>query len=120
MVEGSIDTELAGALRDLVGPAGWLDPADAVGMVVDFRGLFSGEPVAIVRPGTVDEVRAVVRTCAAAGVAIGTQGGNTSLSGGSVPTDERPSVLLSTSRMDRILSVNPVRFTITALSLIHI
>jgi FAD/FMN-containing dehydrogenase len=83
-------------------------------MVVDFRGLFSGEPVAIVRPGTVDEVRAVVRTCAAAGVAIVTQGGNTSLSGGSVPTDERPSVLLSTSRMDRILNVNPVRFTITA------
>ena len=114
MVEGSIDTELAGALRDLVGPAGWLDPTDAVGMVVDFRGLFSGEPVAIVRPGTVDEVRAVVRTCAAAGVAIVTQGGNTSLSGGSVPTDERPSVLLSTSRMDRILSVNPVQFTITA------
>ena len=114
MVEGSIDTELAGALRDLVGPAGWLDPADAVGRVVDFRGLFSGEPVAIVRPGTVDEVRAVVRTCAAAGVAIVTQGGNTSLSGGSVPTDERPSVLLSTSRMDRILNVNPVRFTITA------
>ena len=79
MVGGVVDTELVGVLRDLVGPAGWLDPVDAVGMVVDFRGLFSSEPVAIVRPETVDEVRAVVRACAAAGVAIVAQGGNTSL-----------------------------------------
>jgi len=105
--------DLRATLRDAVGPAGWLDPADAAGMTVDFRGIFSGQPVAIVRPGTVDEVRAVVRACAAAGVAIVTQGGHTSLSGGSVPTDDRPSVLLSTTRMTRILSVDPARYTVT-------
>ena len=103
--------DLRATLRDAVGPAGWLDPADAAGMTIDFRGIFSGQPVAIVRPGTVDEVRAVVRACAAAGVAIVTQGGHTSLSGGSVPTDDRPSVLLSTTRMTRILSVDPVSYT---------
>ena len=105
--------DLRTTLRDVVGPAGWLEVADATGMTVDFRGKYSGEPVAIVRPGTVDEVRAVVRACAAAGVAIVTQGGHTSLSGGSVPTDDRPSVLLSTSRMTRIESVDPARYTIT-------
>ncbi|HAQ23441.1 MAG TPA: hydroxyacid dehydrogenase [Acidimicrobiaceae bacterium] len=114
MAGGIAEADLARELRDLVGPAGWLDPADAVGMTVDFRGLFSGEPVAVVRPRTVDEVRAVVRACSAAGVAIVTQGGNTSLSGGSVPTDDRPSVLVSTARMDQIISVEPARYTITA------
>ena len=113
MVRGIAKADLVGELRDLVGPGGWLDPVDAVGMTVDFRGLFSGQPVAIVRPRTVDEVRAVVRACAAAGVAIVTQGGNTSLSGGSVPTDDRPSVLVSTSRMNQVLNVNPARCTMT-------
>ena len=105
--------QLRATLRDAVGSAGWLEVSDAPGMVVDFRGIYSGQPVAIVRPGTVDEVRAVVRACAAAGVAIVTQGGHTSLSGGSVPTDDRPSVLLSTSRMTRIESIDPARYTIT-------
>ncbi len=105
--------DLRATLLDAVGPSGWRDPADAAGMTVDFRGMFSGTPVAIVRPGSVDEVRAVVRACAAAGVAIVTQGGHTSLSGGSVPTEDRPSVLLSTSRMTHIVSVDPARSTIT-------
>ena len=41
----------------------------------------------MVRPGSTVEVVAVVRACAAAGVAMVPQGGNTSLAGGSVPAD---------------------------------
>jgi len=104
---------LADELRDLLGSGGWLDPADAPQLTVDYRGAYSGVPVLIARPDTVEDVRDVVRACAAAGVAVVTQGGHTSLSGGSVPTDYRPSVLLSTSRLNRITSVDPARFTIT-------
>ena len=104
---------LAEGLRDLLGPDGWLDPADAPQLTVDYRGVYSGVPILITRPDTVDGVRDVVLACAAAGVAVVTQGGHTSLSGGSVPTDYRPSVLLSTSRLNRITSVDPARFTIT-------
>ena len=105
---------LAEGLRDLLGPGGWLDPADAPQMTVDYRGAYSGVPILITRPDTVDGVRDVVLACAAAGVAVVTQGGHTSLSGGSVPIDYRPSVLLSTSRLNRVTSVDPGRFTITA------
>ena len=104
---------LADELRDLLGSGGWLDPADAPQLTVDYRGAYSGVPVLIARPDTVEDLRDVVRACAAAGVAVVTQGGHTSLSGGSVPTDYRPSVLLSTSRLNRIISVDPARFTIT-------
>ena len=104
---------LADELRDLLGPGGWLDPADAPGLTVDWRGTYSGTPVLVARPNTVGGIQEVVRACARAGVAGGTQGGHTSLSGGSVPTSDRPSVLLSTSRLNRILSGDPARFTIT-------
>ena len=104
---------LADELRDLLGPGGWLDPADAPGLTVDWRGTYSGTPVLVARPDTVSGVQEVVRACARSGVAVVTQGGHTSLSGGSVPTSDRPSVLLSTSRLNRILSVDPARFTIT-------
>ena len=101
---------LADELRDLLGPDGWLDPVDAPQLTGDYRGAYSGVPILIARPDTVEDVRDVVRACAAAGVAVVTQGGHTSLSGGSVPTDYRPSVLLSTSRLNRITSVDPARF----------
>ena len=109
-----VPAQLADELRDLLGPGGWLDPADAPGLTIDWRGAYSGTPILIARPGTVAEVQAVVRASGRAGVAVVTQGGHTSLSGGSVPTSDRPSVLLSTSRLDRVLSVDPARFTITA------
>lgn len=100
-------------LQTIVGPPGWLDPADVPGMTVDFRGIYTGVPVAVVRPGNVEEIRRVVEACSSLGVAIVTQGGHTSLSGGSVPTNHRPSVLLSMSRMNRIISVDPARFSAT-------
>ena len=109
-----VPDQLADELRDLLGPGGWLDPADAPGLTVDWRGAYSGTPILIARPATVAEVQAVVRATARAGVAVVSQGGHTSLSGGSVPTSDRPSVLLSTSRLNRVLSVDPARFTITA------
>ena len=110
----AVPDQLADELRDLLGPGGWLEPAEEPGLTVDWRGAYSGTPILIARPGTVAEVQAVVRASARAGVAVVTQGGHTSLSGGSVPTSDRPSVLLTTSRLHRVLSVDPARITITA------
>ena len=108
------EARLVDELQAILGVGGWLDPSDALHLTVDYRGVFSGTPLLVARPDSVDVVRTVVRLCAAAGVAIVSQGGHTSLSGGSVPTADRPSILLSTSRMNRIVSVDPARFTITA------
>ena len=110
---GTTNDALVAELRDLLGPQGWLTAGDAAGHTVDWRGNYSGIPLLVARPDTVDGVRGVVEACARHGVAVVAQGGNTGLSGGSVPTDDRPTVLVLTTRMNRIVSVDPARFTIT-------
>ena len=56
-------------------------------------------------PATTGETAAIVRLCAAEGVALTVQGGNTGLVGGQIPQGE---VLLSTRRMRTIRDVDPV------------
>ena len=73
-------------LRSDLGPAGILTGSDAAPYLTGQRGLFSGEALAVVRPASVDETASVVQACAAHGVAIVPQGGNTGMSGGAVPT----------------------------------
>ena len=127
-------TFVAGLLSDL-GKAGVLTGADAAPYLTDQRGLFAGKALAVVRPASVDETARVVRACASTGVAIVPQGGNTGMSGGAVPAavgrsdasappdaggdgdsrgSPRPSIVLSMSRMNRIVSVDPDRWAITA------
>jgi FAD/FMN-containing dehydrogenase len=68
----------------------------------------------VVRPATTDGVARVVEACVAAGVAIVPLGGDTGLSKGTDPPPDRPSILLSTARMQRIESIDADRWTITA------
>lgn len=85
-------------------------PEDMAGYLVEQRGLYHGITPAVVRPGTTEEVAFVVAACAAAGVRIVPQGGNTGLVGGQVPDGE---ILLSLTRLDRIRAVDPVDMTLT-------
>ena len=64
---------------------------------VDWTGLWRGSARAVARPGDPAEVAAVLAACAAAGVPVVPQGGNTGLVGGAVPTGG--SVVLSTRRL---------------------
>ena len=89
-------------LRSAVGPAHVLTDADLrASYETDWSRRWRGEALAVVRPASADEVAAVVRSCAAAGVAIIPQGGNTGLVGGSVPRTHasRPQVVVSTLRL---------------------
>jgi FAD/FMN-containing dehydrogenase len=66
----------------------------------DFTGRFAGRASAVVRPGSVAEVREVLRLCAEAGVAVVPQGGHSGLVGGGTPRDGE--LVLSLRRLDRI------------------
>ena len=79
----------------------------------DWRRLFKGKTSAIIRPGNTEEVAAVVRLCAAAGVPIVTQGGNTSMVGGAVPNEDGSELILSTARLNRVRDLDPVDMTLT-------
>jgi glycolate oxidase len=63
-------------------------------------------PALVVLPETAEEVAAVVRACAAAGVPFVARGSGTGLSGGALP--HASGVLIVLSRMRRILEIDPV------------
>ncbi len=98
----------------MLGARGWLEGEDTEGYLVDFRGDFRGEALGVARPASTSEVSSVVVLCAEHDVAVLAQGGNSGLSGGSIPNVERPTVILSLTRMRTIEAVDPNGFTITA------
>jgi len=101
-------------IRDLVGPRGWVDdPAEMETHLVEWRGRWHGRARAVVRPGSTDEVAAVVRVAADAGLPIVPQAGNTSLCGGSVPGEDGRAIVLSVSRLTRIREVDALDYTMT-------
>jgi FAD/FMN-containing dehydrogenase len=78
--------------------------AEAAPYGVDWRGIFAGAPLCVLRPADSAEVAACVAACAAAGVAVVPQGGNTGLCGGAAPGDGE--VVLSLGRLNRIRDID--------------
>ncbi len=82
------------------------DPRDTEGYQRDWRDRYRGAAVAVILPGSADEVAALVRVCRDLNVAIVPQGGNTGLTGGAIAQEDRPSVLINLSRVNRIRRVD--------------
>jgi FAD/FMN-containing dehydrogenase len=80
--------------------------------VRDWRGVFHGRALAVARPSDTGAVAACMHACAAAGVAIVPQGGNTGLAAGATPLDLAHAVVLSLSRMRSIRGIDAAGFTI--------
>ncbi|MGA2494787.1 MAG: FAD-binding oxidoreductase [Roseiarcus sp.] len=94
-------------LARIVGAANVVVDPDLVAPYLEEpRGLFRGRAIAVARPGSTAEVAAVVSACAAAGVAIVPQGGNTGLVGGQIPDASGGELLLSLRRLNRIREVD--------------
>lgn len=104
---------LLDSLRAAVGPAHVLADGDLSAWELDWRKRYRGKALAVVRPGTTEEVAEVVRACARHGAAIVPQGGNTGLVGGSVPDASGTQVLLSLQRMNRVREIDAANLTMT-------
>lgn len=90
-------------LSGIVGSPNLLVSApDMQAWLTDWRGRYTGNALAVVMPGSTDEVAAVVRECAARQLAIVPQGGNTGLCGGATPLPGSDSVVIRLARMARI------------------
>jgi FAD/FMN-containing dehydrogenase len=109
--------EIATALeriKEAAGPRGWIaDPAEQQPYLVEARRLWRGATRLVVRPASTEEVAAVVRICAEAGLPIVPQGGNSGLVGGAVPPEDGQNIVLALGRMNRIRAIDPVNFTMT-------
>ena len=104
-------------LKNLCGDANVLtheDPnADLSAWEQDWRKRVKGRALAVVRPGSTQEVAAVVKACAASGTSIVPQGGNTGLVVGGVPDGTGTQVVLSMTRMNAVRAIDPANLTIT-------
>jgi FAD/FMN-containing dehydrogenase len=99
------------ALSARLGPARVLtDSADLAGHLVEERGLYRGQALALVRPRSTEEVAVVAAECNRAGVPLVVHSGNTGLVGGGVPFG---GIVLSTERLDRVRELDAVNATIT-------
>ena len=105
---------LTNTLAGIVGHANVLaEAADLAPYLTDWRGRYQGQALCVVRPGNSAEVAAVVRACTGAGAPIVPQGGNTSLCGAATPDAAGKAVVLSLSRLNRIVAVDPKNNTIS-------
>ena len=101
------------ALRAIVGDAHVLTEGDLTAYEQDWRKRERGHALAVVRPATTLEVAAVVKCCAAAGVSIVPQGGNTGMVVGSTPDASGTQVVLSLQRLNRVRVVDGANLTVT-------
>ena len=101
------------ALRRIVGANQVLVDGDLTAWEQDWRKRSRGKALAVVRPGSTDEVAQVVQACTAAGTALVPQGGNTGLVVGSIPDASGTQVVLSLQRLNRVRGVDRDNLTIT-------
>lgn len=85
-----------------------VDEADKAPFLTDWRGLWRGDAIAVVQPDSTAQVAALMRWARDTGTMVTPQGGNTGLSGGSVPEAGTDGIVLSLSRLNRIRMVDPV------------
>jgi FAD/FMN-containing dehydrogenase len=106
--------DLLAELREVVGAAHVLEGGSDPAFEQDWRRRWHGRARAIVRPGSTAEVAQVLARCAAHGVPVVPQGGNTGLVGGGVPDTSGTQVLLSLRRLNRIRGLDAANLTLTA------
>jgi FAD/FMN-containing dehydrogenase len=103
---------LVDRLRQVVGPHVIVDGDVIAQYTTDWTGRFEGRSVAVVRPGSTEEVAGVVLTCRELGVPLVPQGGNTGLVGGGVPLDDE--VVLSLRRLGDLEPIDTTAGQVTA------
>ena len=89
------------------------DPAELAPHLVENRGLYKGVSPLLLKPGSVEDVSAILALASETGTPIVPQTGNTGLVGGQTPDESGRAVILSLARMTRIREVDPVGNTMT-------
>lgn len=102
------------ACQDIIGSAQVLcEPQDMMAYLTDWRGRATGTALAVLRPGSTEEVAALVRLCNHSRVPIVPQGGNTGLVLGSIPDGSGKAVVMSLKRLDQVRQTDTINNTIT-------
>ncbi|SDG60556.1 FAD/FMN-containing dehydrogenase [Onishia taeanensis] len=105
---------LSAFLTELMGESGVIsETADTSRYTTDWSGERLGEPLLVARPRSTQEVAAIVGFCHRHQVPMVAQGGHTGLVGGALPDAERPELVISLERLNRIRDIDPLNFTLS-------
>ncbi len=106
--------DLVARFAAIVGPAHALTrDDDTLPYRIEWRDRFPGKTPLVLRPGSRDEVAAILALANETRTAIVPQGGNTGLVGAQVPDQSGTEVVLSLDRMMRIRAVDAEGYTMT-------
>ncbi|WP_262500934.1 FAD-binding oxidoreductase [Pseudohalioglobus sediminis] len=106
-----LDSEILAALKDIVGEERVLtDPESLQYYGRDWTRFYEPAPSAVVLPGTIEEVQALVRLAASSSLAIVPSGGRTGLSAGAVAVNGE--LVMALDRMNNIGDFDPVDRTV--------
>ncbi len=89
------------------------DPLDMAPYLKEERDLWHGVSPCILRPGSTEEVAAIMKICHETNTPVVPQGGNTGLVGGQTPDESGAQVVLSLGRMNRVREIDTASNTMT-------
>ena len=89
------------------------DIEDQLKYIKDWRGQYIGDALAILKPHDKYEISKILKFANQHEISIVPQGGNTGLCGGATPLKNSFSIILSTEKMNNIISIDKESMTIT-------
>lgn len=89
------------------------EESDTLPFVTDWRQRATGKALAVLMPGSTNEVAELVKLCARFSVGIVPQGGNTGLVLGSIPDTSGNTIVLSLKRLNRIRQIDSINNSMT-------
>lgn len=108
------DPSVLDQIAGIVGPEHVLTSAqDMAPYLVEWRDRYHGKALAVVRPGSTQDVAAVMKAARANSVPIVPQSGNTGLVGGQIPIGDGNEIVLSLARLNAIRDLDTDGNTIT-------
>ncbi len=114
----TVTMSLAERLRafvDIVGEANALTSQEDIRpYLTENRGLYHGSSPLVLKPGSTQEVSAILKLASETGTPIVPVSGRTGLVGGQVPREDSSDVLLSLERMNKIRQIDAVADVIVA------
>jgi FAD/FMN-containing dehydrogenase len=117
-----MDTPAPAAIADLLdrfaalvgAPNALRDEAAIAPYLIEPRAKFAGRTPLVLRPGSVEEVSAILRLASETGTPVVPQGGNTGVVGGQIPDLSGGAVVVSLSRLNRIREIDTAGDTMVA------
>lgn len=109
-----MSSEFLTQVRAIVGDSAMTTNSnDMAPFLEERRGLYVGKAAAIVRPGSTEEVSAVMKLAHATGTIVVPQGGNTGLVGGQTPDESGEAIVLNLSRMNSVRALDAQNNTLS-------